>query len=334
MVRRSCHTLYGVGRLKPGVSIQAAQSNLQSIAAQLESQYPDSNRGRTVKIQPLAEEIYGPVRPLILMLLAGAVLLLLIAFLNVVSLLLERAESRRREFAVRGALGASTFRLGSQFLAESLVLVFCAIVAALAASSFAMEPLLGLVPSSLLLFMPYLNSVGMTTNFLIFTAVLSLISLLAFAAAPAAYNSFGNLRGLVEGSRGSCGLAWRRLGSRLVVFELVTAMVLLTSAGLLGKSLYQLLNVDLGFNPAQLTSLDVFTPPSSYGKDSYAIRLADTVVEKVAQLPGVQSVGFTSQLPVSYNCNTAWICVVDRLYNGEHNESNAREVSVDYFSTI
>jgi macrolide transport system ATP-binding/permease protein len=334
MVRRGCHNLFGIARLKDGISIDAARANLSAIASDLERKYPDSNRGAGTIVGPLSEEIRGKIRPLLLMLFGGASLLLLIAFVNVVSLLLERAESRRREFAVRGALGASSFRLASQFLAESLVLVTCATAGGLVLASITMKLLLGLIPAPMLAFMPFLNAARMGRDVLLASAALAGAALIVFALAPAAYIAFSKTNGFGEGSRGSSGLAWRRLGSRLVVFELVTAMVLLMAAGLLGKSLYRLLNVDLGFNPTQIASLEVVAPPLRYGKDPDAVRLANSVLEQASRLPGVQSIGISSQLPVSFNGNTTWIRIVGHPYNGEHNEVNAREVNSTYFTTI
>ncbi|HEY1262177.1 MAG TPA: ABC transporter permease, partial [Terriglobales bacterium] len=118
---RSCHNLYGIARLKDGVSVQAALANVQAIARQLETQYPDSNRGQGARVVPLSEVIVGNVRPILLTLLAGAGLLFLIACINVASLLLARSESRKREIAVRGALGATPSRLIGQFITEGAV---------------------------------------------------------------------------------------------------------------------------------------------------------------------------------------------------------------------
>jgi predicted permease len=139
---------------------------------------------------------------------------------------------------------------------------------------------------------------------------------------------------MAEGSRGSAGLTWHRLGARLVVLELATATVLLVGSGLLGKSLYQLLRVDLGFNPERIATLDVAAPDRHYDTDEKTVAFGRRVVDRVQVLPGVASVGIASVGPVNFNGNTTWIRFPGRPYNGEHNEVNQREVSADYFATI
>jgi len=140
--------------------------------------------------------------------------------------------------------------------------------------------------------------------------------------------------GLAEGSRGSAGLAWRRLGSKLVVIELATAMILLVAAGLLSKSLNRLLHVDLGFQPDHLVALQVGAPPSRYGTDEKALSFQREVERKTAQLPGVTSVAFSTGVPISHNGNTTWFRVLGRPWHGEHLECPERDVSAGYFSTV
>ncbi len=144
-VRRSCHGLYGVARLKDGVSMQSALSNVTAIAAQLEKEYPDSNRGQGAAVAPLTEGIVGNIRPMLLVLLGGAALLLLIASVNVAGLQLVRSESRGREIAVRTALGASSGRLIGQFLTEALVLAAAGSVLGLISAHWAILLLKGLI---------------------------------------------------------------------------------------------------------------------------------------------------------------------------------------------
>jgi predicted permease len=140
--------------------------------------------------------------------------------------------------------------------------------------------------------------------------------------------------GLAEGSRGSAGNTWRRLGSKLVVLELATAVVLLVSAGLLGKSLYLLLHVNLGLQPENLATLQVSAPKSVYPKDPDVIALTRKVMSEVSQLPGVKSVGVSTDLPVNGWGDTSWFRVIGRPWHGEHYEVAERDVSPDYFNAL
>jgi predicted permease len=262
-------------------------------------------------------------------------LLLLIACVNVASLLLVRAESRRREMSVRSALGASRVRLIRQFVTEGLVLVAAGSLIGLTSASWAMQLLKRLIPAGMLSGMPFLQGLGLNLRVSLFGCGIALLAAVLFSVTPALRLSFAEMReGLGEGSRGSAGNTWRRLGSKLVVVELATAMVLLVGAGLLGQSLYRLLHVDLQFQPDHLATLMVGAPDSTYAKDPQAVALARQIMRRVLSLPGVTSAGTTSLFPVSYNGNTDWIRFVGRPYNGQHNEVNEREVSAGYFATL
>jgi len=334
-VRRSCHNLFGVARLREGISVQAALADTRLIARQLERQYPGSNRGQGADVAPLTDVIVGDIRPILLVLLGGAGLLLLIACVNVSSLLLVRSESRRREMAVRSALGASRARLIGQFVAEGLVLVAAGSALGLASAAWTMQVLSRLINPDLLARMPFLQGQGLNVRVSAFACAIALLAAVLFAITPTLRLSFAQMReGLAEGSRGSAGNTWRRLGSKLVVVELATAMVLLVGAGLLGQSLYCLMHVYLGFQPDHLATVEVAAPDVTYGKDPQGIALGRRIVSQIASLPGVQSVGTTSLLPVSYNGNTDWIRFVGKPYNGEHNEVNERDVSSGYLRTL
>ena len=291
-LRRSCHGLYGVARLKDGVTIESARANMEAIAKDLERQYPDSNRGQGASVLPLYEVIVGDVRPILLVLLAGAGLLLLIACVNVSSLLLVRLENRKREIAVRGALGASNRRLVRQFVTESCVLVLTGSVFGLGAAYLAMQVLLRLISKDMLFSMPYLRGLGMNLHVLGFAAVTALLAACLFSIAPILRLPTAQIReGLAEGGRGSSGAFWRRFGSNLVVVELAIAMVLLVGAGLLGKSFYQLLHVEMNFEPDHLATIGVNSPPLRYAKPEQQVALGREVVSRVRNLPGVTSVG-------------------------------------------
>jgi macrolide transport system ATP-binding/permease protein len=333
--RRSCHNLFGVARLKDGVTVGTALADVKSIAQQLEKQYPDSNRGQGAALAPLGEVIVGDIRPILLTLLGGAGLLLLIATVNVASLLLVRSESRKREIAVRSALGASPARLVRQFVTEGGALALAGGALGLASAYLVRKFLTKLIPADMMAGMPFLHGLGLNVRVLTFGGVISLLAAALFSLTPTLRLSLSEMReGFAESGRGSAGTVWRRLGSKLVVLELATAVVLLVGAGLLGKSLYRLLHVDIGFRPDHLATLKV-AAPLSYAKADRAVALEREVVSRIASLPGVTSVGVSANgLPVGGNGNTTWFRVLGRPWHGEHNEAPERPVSSEYFTTL
>ena len=334
-LKRGCHGLYGVARLKDGVSIATALAEMQSIAALLEKQYPDTNRGQGATVEPLSEVIVGNIRPMLLMLLAAAGLLLAIACVNIGSLLLVRSESRRREIAVRGALGASRMRLARQFVTEGLLLVTLSTALGIGLALVTLHLLLSLIPATLLLYVPFFQGLAFNGHMLLFAAGVGLVAVTLFAVLPMLRSPLTAVReGLADGGRGSAGTLWRRFGANLVVLELTIAVVLLVGAGLLGKSLYRLLHVDVNFEVDHLATLQVMVPKALYPKDDQLVRVGREMVRRVSALPGVKSVGLTSVLPVSCNCDTDWIRFVGKPYNGEHNEVNLRDVSPEFFQTL
>jgi len=333
--RRSCHSLNGIARLKDGVSKEAALADVTRIAKDLEAQYPDSNRNQGATVAPLSEVIVGDVKPILLLQLGGAGLLLLIACINVASLLLVRSETRRRELAVRRALGATRSRLIRQFVIEGLVIVVVGSIFALVSSHWAMQVLKGLIPTDMMAGMPYLNDLGLNSRVFMFALAVAGFAAALFSLTPALRMSTLDVReGMAEGARGSAGKVWTRIGSKLVVLELTTAMVLLVGAGLLAKSFYRLLQVTAGFETKHLITMRIRAPLSAYGEDEQAVALGRKVVEEIKSLPGVTSVGLTDTLPLNFNGNTDWIRFVGRAYNGEHNEVNQRGVSAEYFQTL
>ncbi len=332
---RGCHWLFGIGRLKDGVTIQMAAANITSIARQLEQQYPDSNNSQGADVVALPDVIVGDIRPIILMLLGGAGLLLLIASVNVASLLLVRTQSRKREIAVRGALGASRRRLLRQFVTEGMVLSASATVIGLAAANASMRLLTHLIPTDILAGMPYLQGLGLNPHVLAFTLAIALGSVVIFSLTPIVSMSRDELRaGLTEGSRAASGTVWHKFGANLVVVELATAVVLLVGAGLLGKSLYRLLQVDPGLQPNNLATLALSMPRENYSKDPQVIALERQILDRISALPGVTSAAITNKLPVGDGDFTTSFVVVGHPVHGEHNEVAFRMVSTDYFKTL
>jgi macrolide transport system ATP-binding/permease protein len=332
---RGCHWLFGVARLKDGVSIETASANIAAIARQLEQQYPDSNRGQSEAVIALPDVIVGDIRPILLLLLGGAALLLLIACVNVSSLLLVRTQSRKREIAVRGALGATRQRLLRQFVTESLVLSASASVFGLTVADGVMHLLVRLIPADTLAGMPYLQGLGLNSHVLLFTLAISLLSALIFSLTPIFSMSREEMRaGLSEGSRGSSGVVWRRLGANLVVIELATAVVLLVGAGLLGKSFYRLLQVDPGLQPSNLATLPLSAPHANYSKDPQIIALQRQILDRVSALPGVSSAALTNKLPVGDGDFTTSFVITGQPKPAQPNEVAYLIVSTDYFKTL
>jgi macrolide transport system ATP-binding/permease protein len=334
-LRRSCHGIYGVGRLKDGVTIQQALADTLSIAAQLEKEYPDSNRGQGANVVPLSKYIVGDIRPILLMLLAGAGLLLAISAINIASLLLVRTESRRRELAVRGALGASPSRLIRQFVTEAFVLVSTGAILGTGAAFWTTRLLAHLVPEDLLAHTAFWEHLTFSPRVFAFATIIAIFAALLFSLTPTVRTNMPEMReGLAEGSRGSAGNAWRRIGSKLVVLELATAVILLVIAGLLGKSLYRLLHVDVGFQPDHIATMFVAAPNPTYSKPEQSIALHRLMLDKLHQVPGVKAVGMSNALPIDGWGNTTWFRVLGRPYNGEHEEVAERDVSTEYFSAL
>ena len=332
---RGCHDLYGLGRLRDGVSLEAATAETKAIAARLEKEYPESNKGRSARLVPFRDAIVGDIRPTLLVLSSGAGLLLLIAYVNVASLLLVRAESRKRETVLRAVLGASVGRLIRQFVTEGVLLVTVAVALAMPAASAAIPRLFRLIPERRLRGMPYFRDAGLHPRVLLFAAAISLLAVVVFSVTPVLRLSLSNLReDLAEGGRGSAGTLWKRFGSNLVAAELAIAMVLLASAGLLGKSLYRMFHVDLNFNPANLATLEIDVHGAGYEKNDQLWTLSRRLVEHISAMPGVVSVAHTSDLPITCNCNSTEFRVLGHPWYGEHDKVLQRETSADYFKVL
>ena len=332
--RRSCHNFFAVGRLRDGVTMQAALEEMKAIAAQLAVRYPE-NKGQGAFVQPLSVIVIGPIKPVLLTLLAAAGLLLLIASVNVASLLLVRSESRRREIAVRGALGATGARLSRQFITEGLLLASAGCLAGLLVSNWTMAILKSLIPKTVADNVPFLAHVGLDTHTAIFAGVIALLAAALLSLTPILRLSFQDIReGLGDGGRSAAGRFWQRMGANLVVVELAIAVILLVGAGLLGKSFYRLLHVDIGLDASHLATLQMAIPENAYIKPELKVALFHEIIRRLSALPGVESVGITSDLPVQCNCDTDWIRIIGKPFHGEHNEVDERDITPGYFPTL
>jgi macrolide transport system ATP-binding/permease protein len=332
---RTFYNFWGIGRLRDGVTAQAALTEISAIEKQLQLQYPTPDRYESASVIPLSEVIVGDVRPILLTLLGGAVLLLLIACVNVASLMLVRSESRRREIAVRGALGASRARLLRQFSTEGFLFALTGSMLGLFVGSMLMKLLAHLIPKDMQSSMPFLEGVGISAHTAAFAAAVAFLTVSLLAATPMLRLSFQKVHeGLAEGDRAAAGRLWRRLGARMVVVELAVAVVLLASAGLLGRSLYRLLHVPLGFDPDHLATVQVMVPEAVYEKNEQMAALYREVLRRVSNLPGVESAGISSMIPVQCHCPVDWITFPGRPSHGEHNTVDERHVTADYLPTL
>lgn len=332
---RGEHGITGLGRLKDGVKVEMAAADFASIEAQLAKQYPDSDGGRGATVLPFSEIVVGKVRPLILLLLCGAALLLLIACVNVASLLLVRTESRQREFALRGALGASRGRVVRQVVIEAVSLVAAGSASGLAASYGFMQLLLRLIPLNVQVEMPYLHGIGLSAHVLWFAVAIGVLMSGLLSMTPLARISGGTMRvGLTEGGRSAAGTVWRRLGANLVVLELCTAVVLLVGAGLLGKSFYKLLHTEIGMEPDHLAMLRMRVPTVGYEKDALKVALERRVMAEVGRLPGVKGVATTQLVPVSSGSWGSTTFEIVGRPSHTTKEATNRVVSANYFSVI
>ena len=333
---RNFFNFFGVGRLRDGVSRQTAQAEMTAIEKQLQKQYPNQGRDLTAQVVPLADVFVGNVRPILLTLLGGAVLLLVIACVNVASLILVRSESRRREVAVRGALGATRGRLVRQFAVEGLLMAAAGGLCGVLVAAALMRLLAKLVPKDMAAKMPFLDGANLNAHTAVFACAVALGAALLLAGTATARLSFQKVRdGLAAGDRGAASRLWQRLGANLVVVELAIAVVLLAGAGLLGKSFYRLLHVPLGFDPNQVATVRVIAPDQIYkgGKGRLA-GFSREIVQRVKSLPGVESVGMTSLIPAQCDCATDRIHFPPRPYHGEHNEVDERHVSMGYLPAL
>ncbi len=333
---RNFFNFFGVGRLREGVTRQTAQAELTAIEKQLQKQYPNQGRDLTAQVVPLTEVFVGNVRPILLTLLGGAVLLLVIACVNVASLVLVRSESRRREVAVRGALGATRGRLARQFAVEGLLMAAAGGLCGVLVAAALMRLLGKLVPKDMAANLPFLDGMNLNAHTTVFACTVALGAALLLAGTSTARLLFQEMRdGLAAGDRGAASRLWQRLGANLVAIELAVVVVLLAGAGLLGKSFYRLLHVPLGFDPNQVATVRVIAAdPISKGGKARMTEFSREIVQRVKSLPGVESVGMTSQVPAQCDCATDRIHFPPRPYHGEPNEVDERHVSPGYLPAL
>jgi putative ABC transport system permease protein len=330
--KRTGRWMMAVARLKPGVSFRQAQTEMSGIAARLQIAYPAFDKNWEINVEPLRDSLVGQVKPSLLALLGAVTLLLAVACANVANLLLARYTARRREFAVRGALGAARLRLLRQLLTESLVLGVVGGSLGIALAGLAVSGLVALAPRELTRSV----QVSFDVRILVIAVALSVLTSVIFGLAPALIASRGNInRALHEESHQGTG-GGNRLRNWLVAGEVACSVVLLAGAGLLFRTLIGLQAVDPGLNPDKILTFSVSLPGARYGQKQKAVDFYSTAQERLSQLPGVRSASAISYLPFNGMAAGTGLAIAGRppAKPGESLDATVRTILPGYFRTL
>jgi predicted permease len=305
--QRGNHFLEVIARLKPNVTLKQAQVEMETIAARLAQQYPIYNMRRGAVVVQLHEQVVGDIKPALLVLLGTVAFVLLIACANVANLLLARAAVRQKEIALRLALGASRSRLTRQFLTESVLLAILGGGLGLLLAFASIRILGTFIPPSI----SQIQTISIDGSVLIFTALIAVLTGIAFGLAPAIHGSHMNLNDtLKEGGRDSAGgIKGHRARGVLVIGEVAISFVLLIGAGLLISSFLHLRNLDPGFRADHLLTMKVDLSEVKYPDRDRRAAFFDEVIRRVRILPGVQSTAVADNLPLTYNGDSMFISV-------------------------
>jgi putative ABC transport system permease protein len=336
---RSTHPLFMLGRLASGMSPDAAQNEMAQIADDLERTFPE-NRARGVNVEPFSDIVFGPVRPMLYVLLGAVSLVLLVACVNVANLLVARGTARRQEVVLRRALGASRGQLLRQFLSESLLLTLVAGTAGVALAYVGVHALIGLAPADV----PRVTQVSIDLPILLATLGVSMLSGLVFGLIPTLQAQHVDLQATLKedgGSRGTAGPGHVRLRGVLVVAELAFAVMLLAGAGLLIRSFSKLQQVDAGFHAGGVLKAEFRLPAARYPadfrnwpdfKEQHAFTTA--ILERTSRLPGVVSASVAGNHPLDAGFTNSFFIVGRREEARTWPEISVRRVTPGYFQTV
>lgn len=334
MKQRKAHFLRPVGRLKPGVTLAQAQADTDAVANRLAEQYPETNTGWNLRLVNLKEQLVGNTKPTLFILLAAVGFVLLIACANVANLLLVRAASRHKEIALRTALGASRSRIVRQMITESLLLAITGGLLGIALAIWGIDLLVAMSADNL----PPTANVKIDATVLGFTLLISIVTGLLFGIAPALRTlKLSVSDSLKEGGRGvGEGVGRNRTRGALVIIESAIAVVLLVGAGLLVRSLIRLQNVGPGFEAQNVLTMRLELPEQKYPSLEKTTQFFTTLENRVAGLPGVESVGFISELPMTGQPNDIPYRVEGRPVTSSTDgyDNDFRRVNNGYFSAL
>ncbi|HVF90071.1 MAG TPA: ABC transporter permease [Blastocatellia bacterium] len=333
--RRYQHWLRVIARLKPDVTMDQARADMKLISSRIEEENRESHQGAELRLVPMHEQVVGTVRPVLLLLLGAVGFVLLIACSNIANLLLARSMARRREFAVRTALGAGRVRLVRQLLTESLLLACVGGALGLLWSQWAVDLLIAAIPEAQMSSMPFLKGLSLDREVLAFTCAVTLLTSILFGLAPAIQSSRLDLHSaLKDGLRSSGGASRHRLRNILVVSEIALALVLLIGAGLMIRSLLQLLHVDPGFDPNNLLTMRISLPPARYSDPGKLAEFHRQLLARVDALSGVKGAATVSVLPLVGGDSGGFLKEGESMADRERRECNLRTISTSYFDVM
>jgi putative ABC transport system permease protein len=330
--QRSSHSLYAIGRLKPGITVGQATAEMDAIQQRLEQQYPTFYVGSHVKVVPLAEQIAGTARQPLLILWGAVAFVLLISCANVANLLLSRSNSRKKEFALRAALGAGRTRIIRQLLTESLLLSFAGGIAGALLAAWGVHVLSTIVPPDF----PRRGEIAIDGWVLGFTLLISVLTGIIFGLAPAIQSTKMDLTEALKASgRNSAGSSHRHsLRSLLVMSEMALALILLIGAALMIQSFLRLQQVGAGFTADNVLTMEVSLPRNSYPRERRP-DFFQRLLERARSVPGVQLVAAAKHLPLSGdNMNFAFDIEGRPFPPGRSPGADCRFVTSDYFKAL
>ncbi|MBA2260558.1 MAG: ABC transporter permease [Acidobacteria bacterium] len=330
---RTNHFLNVYARLKDDITLEQARTDMDRVGAELTALYPDANRNHGAHVALLRDELRAPVKGGLLTLLTAVGFVLLIACVNVANLLLARAASRRREMAVRAAVGAARWRLAGQALTESVVLALLGGAAGLVVAYWGIELLRQITPQDVQVL--GVEEVRLNPSVLGFTLLLSIVTGLVFGILPAWQLASQDVNAsLKEGGRSAAGVR-KRLRMVLVVSEIALASLLLVGAGLTLRSFQTVLRAGVGFSQDDLLTAFISLPAARYSTDPQRVAAYDEIERRFASLPGVRSVGGTSHLPLSGSDSRSGVAIEGREpVPDAPTRAHPRAVTLDYFKTM
>ena len=343
ITRRSLRWLSAIGRLAPRVTPEQARAEMNGITTQLAQEYPNEDASTVFVMQSLRENIVGKIQPILLVLLGAVGFVLLITCANVANLLLAHAIPRRKEFAVRFALGASSASLFFKMLLDSMVLSVVGAILGLFAANWGLQMLLTAMPKSQLRAMPFLASAGINLPVFVFLASVTLVTALLFGLSPGLAASKVDVHEVLKGeTRGATGSGQNRFRRVLVISEVAVSLVLLVGAGLLLKSVRVLLSQDPGYDLHNVLTFSVNLPSDAYPGDKNppfnnpsALRFEHEFVDRLRNLPGVVAAGSTGRIPANGGTGTIRFVVEGRLPDpGQETESDILSTGPEFFSAM